>query len=111
MAGPERILNLLGLGARAGSVLPGTERVREAVRHGDVKLVILAADASDNQRYKLLPLLETSGVAYTTRFERVQLGIAIGRAPVSAVGVVDPALARRIRSLLDAADELDNGHS
>jgi ribosomal protein L7Ae-like RNA K-turn-binding protein len=114
MAGPERILNLLGLGARAGSVLPGTERVREAVRHGDVQFVILAADASDTQRYKLLPLLDSSGVSYTTRFERTQLGIAIGRSPVSAVGVVDPALAKRIRTLLeeiDAAEEQHNGHS
>ena len=114
MAGPERILNLLGLGARAGSVLPGTERVREAVRHGEVKFVILAADASDNQRYKLLPLLEASGISYTTRFERVELGTAIGRAPMSAVGVVDPALAKRIRALLeefDAGAQLDNGHS
>ena len=114
MAGPERILNLLGLGARAGSVLPGTERVREAVRHGDVQFVILAADASDTQRYKLLPLLDASGISYTTRFDRTQLGIAIGRAPVSAVGVVDAALARRIRSLIEefeAASELENGHS
>jgi ribosomal protein L7Ae-like RNA K-turn-binding protein len=85
-------------------VLPGTERVREAVRNGDVHFVILAADASDNQRYKLLPLLEASGIAYTTRFERTEIGNAIGRAPVSAVGVVDPKLADRIRSLLDAAD-------
>ncbi len=111
MAGPDRILNLLGLGARAGSVLPGTERVREAVRHDEVKFVILAADASDNSRYKLLPLLEGKGVPFTTRFERTQLGIAIGRSPMSAVGVVDQALAKRIRSLLDAADELENGHS
>src|SRR4051812_25654232 len=75
MAAPDRILNLLGLGTRAGSVLHGTERVREAVRNGDVHFVILAADASDNQRYKLLPLLDASGIAYTTRFERIALGI------------------------------------
>jgi ribosomal protein L7Ae-like RNA K-turn-binding protein len=111
MPGPERILNLLGLGARAGSVLPGTELVRQAVRHDGVRYVILAADASDNSRYKLLPLLDGRGVPYTTRFEREELGIAIGRAPVSAVGVVDPALASRIRSLLEAADEQENGHS
>jgi ribosomal protein L7Ae-like RNA K-turn-binding protein len=85
--------------------------VREAVRHDQLHLVILAADASDNSRYKLLPLLEARGVPHATRFERTQLGIAIGRAPVSAVGVADSALARRLRSLLDAADEQDNGLS
>src|SRR5688500_3189709 len=105
MAAPDRILNLLGLGARAGSVLPGTEMVRQAVRHDGVRYVILAAYASDNSRYKLLPLLDGKGVPYTTKYGREELGIAIGRAPVSAVGVVDAALARRIRSLLEAADE------
>lgn len=112
MAGPEqKVLGLLGLGARAGSVLPGTERVREAVRHDDVRFVIVAADASLNTKGKLLPLLDGRGISYTIRFDRVELGAAIGRAEVSAVGVADAALVRRIRSLLDEADGRDNGHS
>ena len=110
MAGPDRILNLLGLGARAGNVLPGTERVREAVRGGGAHFVILAADASDNSRGKLLPLLEATGTPYTTKFDRLELGTAIGRAPASAIGVVDAALARRIRTLLEEADA-EHGHS
>ena len=112
MPGPEqKVLGLLGLGTRAGSVLPGTERVREALRHDDVRFVILAADASLNTKGKLLPLLDGRSIPYTIRFDREELGAAIGRAEVSAVGVADAALVRRIRSLLDEADERDNGQS
>lgn len=100
MSEAERALNLLGLAARAGSVLPGTERVREAARHGKLVFAILAADASDNSRGKLVPLLEARRIPFLIEFERVRLGAAIGKAPLSAIGVVDPVLARRLRELL-----------
>jgi len=98
--GAERALQLLGLAARAGSVVPGTERVREAARNSGLVLVLLARDASENSRGKLVPLLQARRIPHLTEFERVQLGGAIGRAPLSAVGITDPALARRLAQLL-----------
>lgn len=100
MSGAERALNLLGLAARAGSVLPGTERVREAARHDGVAFVILAADASENSRGKLVPLLQVRRIPFLILFERDRLGAAIGKPPLSAVGITDPELARRLRELL-----------
>jgi ribosomal protein L7Ae-like RNA K-turn-binding protein len=93
-------LRLLGLAARAGRVVPGTERVREAVRAGGVQFVVVAADASAGAMDKLLPLLERRGVAHAVDFDRAALGGAVGRAPLSAVGVSDASLARRLRELL-----------
>lgn len=100
MSEADRALNLLGLATRAGSVLPGTERVRDAARAGRLVLVILAADASDNSRGKLVPLLEVRRIPYLIRYERAQLGGATGKPPLSAVGISDPELARRLRELL-----------
>ncbi|NJD11038.1 MAG: 50S ribosomal protein L7ae [Gemmatimonadetes bacterium] len=96
----SRALNLLGLAARAGSVLPGTERVREAARTGNLALALLARDASDNSRGKLLPLLQARRIPFLIAIERVRLGGAVGRSPLRAVGITDPALARQLEQLL-----------
>jgi len=102
MSGTSRALQLLGLAARAGSALPGTERVRQAARDGSLALALLARDASANSRGKLLPLLQARRIPFLIEFERVQLGGAIGRAALGAVGVTDPALARQLKKLLGA---------
>ncbi|HEX6307923.1 MAG TPA: ribosomal L7Ae/L30e/S12e/Gadd45 family protein [Longimicrobiales bacterium] len=97
---PDRALALLGMATRAGAVMPGTERVREAARAGTLRLAVIAADASGNSRGKLLPLLAARGISHVIRFERSELGAAVGRGPLSAVGVVDGALAARLLALL-----------
>ena len=99
----EAALRLLGLAARAGAVLSGTERVREGARNGSVAFVLLAEDGSPTQRDKLQPLLAAKGVQYRTGGSRAELGLAIGRAPASAVGITDARLAERIAALVDSA--------
>src|SRR5687768_14391878 len=83
----EAVLRLLGLATRAGVLLPGTDRVREAARSGDLRFAIVAEDISDNSQDKLLPLLRSRGVPHAVGFRRSELGAAVGRAPLSAVGI------------------------
>lgn len=97
-----RALRLLGLGARAGTVVPGTDRVREDARAGRVRFVLLAADASPNAREKLEPLLARRGIPYFVGYQRWELGAAVGRGPLSALGVRDDSLAAGVRRLLEA---------
>lgn len=105
---PDAALRMLGLAERAGLVIPGTGRVREAVRAGRVRLVLLASDASRNSRDKLEPLLRAVGLPYRVMADRARLGAAVGRAPLSAVGITDAAMARRIDGLVRAhADARD----
>jgi ribosomal protein L7Ae-like RNA K-turn-binding protein len=100
---PERqLLDLLGLAARAGRVQAGTDAVRKAVREGGVSLVILAGDASPTQHQKLKPLLEARKIRHRMLLSREQLGLAIGRGPVAAVGLTDANFARRARDLIAA---------
>lgn len=96
----DPVLRLLGLAARAGAVVPGTERVREAARDGSLRFAFVAADASANTCGKLLPLLTARGVSHVKRYERVELGAAIGRAPLGAVGVLEPGFAARFSRML-----------
>jgi ribosomal protein L7Ae-like RNA K-turn-binding protein len=100
MPAPDRAAGLLGMAARAGALVLGTERVRAAARAGSVRLVLLARDASHNSRSRLQPLLEARGINYVTRFNRAALGDAVGRAPLSAIGVIDAAFAGRLEELL-----------
>jgi len=93
-------MRLLGLAARAGAVVVGAERVREAAARGRLLLVIVASDVSPNRRQKMMPLLQRSGIRTAPGADRARLGAAIGRAPVSAVGVLDASFARRIEELL-----------
>ena len=100
MPEPDRVLALLGLAARAGAVVPGTERVRAAASAGTLGYVVVAADASANAQDKLLPLLERRAVPHVVRYERAALGGAVGKAGLSAVGVVDRGFAAKLEKLI-----------
>jgi ribosomal protein L7Ae-like RNA K-turn-binding protein len=101
LGAPDALLRMLGLAARAGAVLPGTERVREAARAGALEFVLVAADASDNSRDKLLPLLAARQLPHAVRYTRAELGRAVGKAPVSAIGVTDRKFAARVKELIN----------
>jgi ribosomal protein L7Ae-like RNA K-turn-binding protein len=96
----KRLLELLGLAARAGRLVAGTDAVRQAVRDGEVAWVLLAADASPTQQAKLLPLLEARTTPYHRLLARAEVGAAVGRAPLSAVGLTDANFARRAIALV-----------
>jgi ribosomal protein L7Ae-like RNA K-turn-binding protein len=98
----RRVLDLLGLSARARALVTGTESVRQAVREERVHRVFLAEDAASGQRQKLLPLLQARQVPFHILFSRVELGSAVGRSPASAVGITDLKLARRLGELVAA---------
>jgi ribosomal protein L7Ae-like RNA K-turn-binding protein len=92
---------MLGLAARAGAVLPGTDRVREAARSDGLHFVLIASDLSDNSRDKLLPLLNARQIPYAIVSDRDALGGAVGRAPLSALGITEKKLAARVVELLN----------
>jgi ribosomal protein L7Ae-like RNA K-turn-binding protein len=89
-------LRLLGLARRAGALAPGTQRAREALRAGTAKLVLLAGDASELQRRKVEGIAEKRGVPRVALADRVALGAAVGKPPLSAVVVTDAGFAERL---------------
>jgi ribosomal protein L7Ae-like RNA K-turn-binding protein len=105
--GPERpparaLLDLLGLAARARAVTFGTDATRAAVRDGEARCVILAADVSPTQAQKLVPLVQARGVPCFRCLTREEIGAAVGRASVSAVGFTQESFARRAAELAAA---------
>jgi len=92
----ERELRLIGLGARAGSVVIGTSRVRDGLRRGEVLLVVLAGDHGRRAEEKVARLARGKGVRIVEGPDSVELGRRLGRTTVQTLGLLDPNLASEI---------------
>ena len=91
---------LLGLAAKAGKVVSGEFSTEKAVREGKAKLIVLAADASDNTKKKFTDkgaYYHTPVVAFGTK-ER--LGASIGKELRSSAAVTDRGLADAVMQKL-----------
>jgi ribosomal protein L7Ae-like RNA K-turn-binding protein len=90
----SRIVRLLGLGLRAGNVVIGVAGVRAGLQRGKISCVVLAADASQRTLDKVARLAEAKQVPVLQGPGADELGAGLGKPPVQAVGVSDPALAK-----------------
>ncbi|MEZ4414212.1 MAG: L7Ae/L30e/S12e/Gadd45 family ribosomal protein [Gemmatimonadota bacterium] len=87
---------MLGLARRSGHVAPGTARAREAIRRGEARLVLVAADASPAQVDKVRKPAERHGIPLFVWGDRESLGRAVGAGPLSAVAVTRADLAKAV---------------
>ncbi|HEV8407875.1 MAG TPA: DUF448 domain-containing protein [Sphingomicrobium sp.] len=99
----QTALDRLGMEARAGNLINGTEKVEAAARAGRVHLVIHAADAGDDGRKRLDQAWRVGGggpqgVIFPE--PRTILSLALGRENVVHVALTDPAAASRVRHAL-----------
>ena len=73
---PDRVLSMLGIAAKAGSVASGEFSTEKAVKEGRAYLVIVAQDASDNTKkmfrnmtdFYQVPMYEYSGISLEKNF-------------------------------------------
>ncbi len=98
----ERVRGYLGLAHRAGTVNSGIEAVRQAVRDGEARLVILAGDAAPGQLQKVMGLLEHRDVPLRWVDRREALGSTVGRDALSAVAITSESFAEQLLSCLSA---------
>ena len=92
----EEIRGLLGLARRANRLSVGSRETRSALRRGEARLVLLAADSSPRDRERLVRVAEEEGVPARIVGSRTSLGEAVGRNEVTAVGVRDSGLAEAL---------------
>jgi ribosomal protein L7Ae-like RNA K-turn-binding protein len=96
----NQIEQMLGLAMRARKVITGEELVVKAVRQGQVQLVILANDASDNTKKKLTNKCASYEVPLVVYGERDALGAALGKEQRVVVGITDLGFAKKIHQLI-----------
>jgi ribosomal protein L7Ae-like RNA K-turn-binding protein len=92
----RKVLGLLGLGVRGRLALVGVDRVKEAVKKNEVRVAVVAADASENSREKILPLLVARGVPTIEVPSAAALGQAAGKETTAVIGVIDAQMAKGI---------------
>lgn len=95
-----RALNLLGIALRGGRLEVGTTAVKEGARRGELEAAVVAGDAGENARDRVLPLLEAAGVPVAEVADGRSLGRALGRDRTVVVGVTDAGLAREVMDVL-----------
>jgi ribosomal protein L7Ae-like RNA K-turn-binding protein len=89
-------LGLLGLGARAGTLVVGTSGVRAALQRDELRLVVVAGDHGARTADKVMRLAAAREVATVVGPPASELGRRVGRGSVQSVGVRDQRLAAGI---------------
>ena len=100
----QAALDRLGLEARSGTLLTGTEKIEVAARKGEVHLLLHAADAGEDGSRKLdqaFRVGECSGQPLAIPAERPILSLALGRQNVVHIALIDRAAAARVGHALD----------
>lgn len=105
------VLNLVGLTRRAGRAVIGTKAVREAARRGSINLAIVARDAGDNARNRVLPVFDATGTPWLPCGSHETLGRAIGRDRAVVIGIEDARLAQRMKQILEPNTAPPTGES
>lgn len=81
--------DILGLAMRARKIVIGTEAVVNALRAGNLSVVILATDASDNTKKKVRDKSATYGVVVLEALTSSAMSSAIGKRDIKAIGLTD----------------------
>lgn len=92
----NKILGLIGLAKRAGRISEGAEFSEDAVRRGRSKLVIVAADTSENGKKAIRDCCEHYKVKYVLYATKTELGKAVGSELRSVISVNDDGFAAAI---------------
>ena len=92
-------LDRLGLEARAGTLLTGSDRIEDAARKGRLQLLLHASDAGEDGRRKLDQARRVGGgegQGLVIPAERSILSLALGRQNVVHIGLTDRGAADRV---------------
>jgi len=91
------LMEHLGHAHRAGAVVPGFERVAEALAENQTSWVLVATDAATRTRTEMAARAGEGGVV--TALTKSELGAVLGTAEVGVAAITQPRLADKIRAL------------
>ena len=101
----EKALNMLGLMRRANAIQIGEDKTGAAVKGGKAKLLLLAADASDNARRRAETFITGRNVQLVPLpFSKTELSEHLGVSGCSMAAVTDLGFANAFIKLLLSLD-------
>ena len=92
------IKSMLGFAQKSKKVVSGESAVKALLKKGQIHLLILAEDLSENRSKHWVYLANDLGIPVLTMGTKLELGIAMGQSPRSIIGVTDGELAKNIIS-------------
>lgn len=101
----NNFLNLLGLAKRAGKVTAGEDLCKRAVQSGAARLVIIAADASDNTKKSIINSCKYYGVRYVITADKTEIGKFTGASSRAVASVNDDNFAKAILDRLEKIEK------
>lgn len=98
----HKLQSLLGFAQNAGAVVSGEQAVETALRRSRAKLVLVAADASENTRNKFEQMARRLNTPLLCLWDKEQLGHCIGKQHRAVAAVTDRLFAASIARLAAA---------
>lgn len=99
-----KAMNILGLAQRAGKVVSGDFRVKDIIRKGKAKLLIVAEDSSERTLQELVSLCKYYNVPVIQWGSKQDLGAAIGKSIRVSVVVLEEQMSTKIKMLLERGE-------
>jgi ribosomal protein L7Ae-like RNA K-turn-binding protein len=100
---------MLGLAAKAGKIISGSEPCEKAVKFDKVALTIVAEDASENTKKMFFDMCNFREVTFRYYGRKDLIGKFIGKDVRSVIVFKDQNFARRILELIDSERESNGG--
>ncbi|MCM1282175.1 MAG: ribosomal L7Ae/L30e/S12e/Gadd45 family protein [Muribaculaceae bacterium] len=92
----DRVLSMLGIAAKSGSVVSGEFSTEKAVKSGSAYLVIVSEEASDNTKKHFKDMTDFYHVPIYFYGDKANLGRCIGKEFRASLAVTDENLARAV---------------
>jgi len=94
-------LGLLGIARKAKALEYGEETVSSSISAGKARLVLLAADAGEHTKRRIVPLADRNGVTcLEIPSTKDELGLAVGKGGTGVVSIIDMGIAASIAEKL-----------
>lgn len=97
---PDKVLSMLGIAAKSGSIASGEFSTEKAVKDGKAYLVIVAGDASENTQKMFRNMTEFYEVPMYLYGDKETLGHFIGKEFRASLAVTNEGLAHSIEDKL-----------
>lgn len=106
-----KVLSYIGLATKAGKLLSGEFMTEKAVKEGKAKLVVVAADASDNTKKMFTNMCTYYKVPIYFFGDKTKLGHAMGKEFRASLVLLDKGLADAVEKQLKTSkdDPCENG--
>ena len=100
----NKILSMIGLSAKSGSLVSGEFAVERAIKSGGTYLVIIASDASDNTKKKFRDMCNYRNVPILEYGKKEELGKVLGKEFRASIAILNENFAKGIRDKINAEE-------